>query len=125
MAIRGRYRPYRRKLVRNARLLRRDLTPAERRLWFEFLRDYPQKFTRQKPLGAYVADFYCASARLVVEVDGDSHYAGGAMEQDAARTKALARLSLRVVRFTNDDVLRNFESVCMAILSALQDWKKT
>ena len=65
---------YRRRLKRSARSLRRDPTAAERKLWFEFLRELPQRFTRQKPLGDYIADFYCASSLLIIEVDGDSHY---------------------------------------------------
>jgi very-short-patch-repair endonuclease len=59
---------YRRRLKSSARALRRDPTPAERKLWFEFLRDLPQRFTRQKPLGSYIADFYCASRLLVIEI---------------------------------------------------------
>ena len=66
--------PYRRGLKKSAQSLRRDPTPAERKLWFEFLRDLPVRFTRQKPLGQYIADFYCASRLLVIEIDGDSHF---------------------------------------------------
>ena len=67
--------PYRMHLKLRARGLRRDLTPAERKLWYEFLSGLPQKFTRQKPLGRYIADFYCSKHRLVVEIDGHSHFA--------------------------------------------------
>jgi len=120
MAIR--YRGYRRNLTPRAQALRRDPTPAERRLWYEFLRDLPNKFTRQKPLGRYIADFYCASRRLVVELDGDSHYVPAAERYDAQRTEDLNRLGIRVVRFTNAEVMQDFESVCMAIERALQDY---
>jgi very-short-patch-repair endonuclease len=63
-----RFIPYRRDLKRPSQSLRRDPTPAERKLWYEFLRTLPIKFTRQKPLGHYIADFYCASERLVIEL---------------------------------------------------------
>jgi len=115
-----RFISYRRSLKPRAQSLRRDPTRAERKLWYEFLRDLPQKFTRQKPLGSYIADFYCSSRRLVIELDGDSHYADGAEHYDAARTEALARLGLRIVRFTNEDVTERFEAVCLEISAALQ-----
>jgi very-short-patch-repair endonuclease len=103
---------------RRSRSLRRDPTPAEKKLWFEFLRDQPEKFTRQKPLGPYIADFYCSKRRLVVEVDGDSHFIDDG-RRDAQRTAALQALEVRVVRFTNEDVMQRFEGVCMEIRKAL------
>ena len=110
---------YRTNLTSRAQALRRDPTPAEKKLWFEFLRDLPQKFTRQKPLGQYVADFYCSRRRLVIELDGDSHYTDRAQRYDQVRTDALATRGVRVMRFTNTDVLQNFEAVCAAIAGAL------
>jgi len=83
---RRRYLAYRASLTPRARSLRRDPTPAERKLWYEFLRDLPHKFTRQKPLGRYVVDFYCSALQLAIELDGDSHYAGGAQKYDAMRS---------------------------------------
>ncbi len=112
--------PYRAELTPRARSLRRDPTPAERKLWFEFLRDLPDKFTRQKPLGRYIADFYCSARKLVIELDGDSHYVDGAQRHDRARTAALDHLGIRVVRFTNEDVMQRFEGVCLEILRALR-----
>jgi very-short-patch-repair endonuclease len=115
----GRWIAYRKNLTPRAQALRRDPTPAEKKLWFEFLRDLPQKFTRQKPLGQYVADFYCSRHRLVIELDGDSHYTDRAQRYDQVRTDALATRGVRVMRFTNTDVLQNFEAVCAAIAGAL------
>ena len=112
--------PYRRDLKRRSQALRRDPSPAERRLWFEFLRDLPVKFTRQKPLGRYVADFYCASRMLVIELDGDSHYNDRAQRYDKSRTAELAGLGIRVIRVTNTDVMQSFESVCALILEAIE-----
>jgi very-short-patch-repair endonuclease len=116
----ARYIPYRARLTSRARQLRREPTPAERKLWYEFLAGLPQKFTRQKPLGNYIADFYCARQLLVIELDGDSHYLETAARYDGARSAALRARGIRVVRFTNKDVMESFEGVCMAILSELE-----
>jgi very-short-patch-repair endonuclease len=104
--------------LRRARSLRRDPTPAEKKLWFEFLRDQPEKFTRQKPLGRCIADFYCSAHKLIVEVDGDSHFVDDG-RRDAGRTAELQRLGLRLIRFTSEDVMQRFEGVCMEIRKAL------
>jgi very-short-patch-repair endonuclease len=117
--VTGGYLRYQRRLKPNARALRRDPTPAERKLWFDFLRDLPEKFTRQKPLGAYIADFYCARHRLVIEIDGDSHYTDAGKRYDDRRSTALAGSGVRVLRFTNTDVIQNFEGVCLQVLAAL------
>jgi very-short-patch-repair endonuclease len=117
--VRPRYIPCRPRLTRRARELRREQTPAERKLWYEFLADLPQKFTRQKPLGGCIADFYCAQELLVIELDGDSHYLDGAAGYDSARTAALNARGIRVVRFANSDVMESFEGVCNAILAEL------
>jgi very-short-patch-repair endonuclease len=112
---------YRGSLKLRAQSLRRDPTPAERRLWYEFLRDLPQRFTRQKPLGRYVADFYCSRHQLVIELDGDSHYTDGAQRYDDVRTAELALRGVRVMRFTNTEVMQDFEAVCAAVLRALDE----
>src|SRR5438270_5951399 len=111
--------PYQLRLRTPSRALRRDPTPAERKLWFEFLRALPHKFTRQKPLGAYIADFYCSKLRLVIEVDGDSHFTVAGVRADAARTAALQALGLRVIRFTNAEVMGQFDGVCERMEQAL------
>ena len=110
---------YRRDLKPHARDLRRDPTPAERKLWFEFLSTHFEKFTRQKPLGRYVADFYCARHRLVIELDGDSHFTDAGEQYDRARTDAVAAWRIVVIRFTNSEVLQQFEAVCAKIDEAL------
>ena|SRR5687768_10432467 len=115
-----RFIPYRRDLKQRSQSLRRDPSPAERKLWFEFLRDLPLKFTRQKPLGHYIADFYCSSRRLVIELDGDSHFNDRAQRYDDLRTAALRAEGIRVLRVMNNDVMRNFEGVCATILGILE-----
>ena len=109
---------YRRRL--KARALHHDPTPAERKLWFDFLRHLPIRFSRQKPLGSYIADFYCASHRLIIEVDGDSHFSNAGERYDANRTSALESQGLRVIRFTNLEVMQQFEAVCQRICDALK-----
>jgi very-short-patch-repair endonuclease len=113
--------PYRLTLKTPSRRLRRDATPAESKLWYQFLRTLPQKFTRQKPLGSYIADFYCSEFQLVIEIDGDSHFSEVAERRDAARTAALERHGLRVLRFTNLELRESFEGVCQRILVELKN----
>jgi len=110
---------YRSVLKGCARALRHDTSPAERKLWYEFLRDLPVKFTRQKPLGTYIADFYCSSRQLVIELDGDTHYTGKAQQYDERRTEDLGLCGIRVVRFTNAEVMEHFEGVCARIVDFL------
>ena len=113
------YIRYRRDLKTRAQILRRDPTPAERKLWFEFLRSHSYKFTRQKPLGTYIADFYCAQKQLVIEVDGDSHFTVLGEAYDQRRTEVLAFQCVCVLRFTNTEVMQQFEAVCARIEEAL------
>ncbi|MGB9080167.1 MAG: endonuclease domain-containing protein, partial [Desulfuromonadaceae bacterium] len=106
------YLPYNRNLTILARENRSNPTAAENRIWQKVLRmrqfaDY--KFLRQKPVGDYIVDFYCAGLQLVIEIDGDSH--AETAEYDAERTRFLGSLGLRVIRFSNDDVLRNIDGV--------------
>ena len=111
---------YRRRLKRSARALRNEPTPAERKLWFEFLRELPLRFSRQKPLGDYIADFYCASRLLIIEVDGDTHFTTAGEAHDARRSASLETKGLRVLRFTNLEVMQQFEAVCQRIKDALK-----
>ena len=102
-------------LVSYARQLRKNMTPHERRLWFCFLKQYPVRFVRQKVLGSYIVDFYCAEARLAVELDGAQHYEDKAEKQDQLRTAFLQKYGLQVIRISNQAVDRQFFSVCSQI----------
>lgn len=102
-------------LVPFARKLRREMTKEERHLWYDFLRAYPVRFFRQKVLGKYIADFYCARAKLVIELDGSQHYEDRNIENDAARTAFLEAYGLRVLRVPNNEISRNFRGVCELI----------
>ncbi len=101
--------------LENARRLRREMTPHERKLWYLFLRKYPVKFFKQRIIGSYIVDFYCSSAKLVIEIDGSQHYDIQGMEYDAHRSAFLESFGLKVVRFSNRDIDRNFSSVCEQI----------
>jgi len=104
-----------------ARKLRKDMTREERHLWYDFLREYPIRFLRQKVIGSYVVDFYCAAAKLVVELDGSQHYEEKGIADDQTRTEFLQKYDLRVLRFANNDVMKNFEGVCTAIDREVQE----
>ena len=99
-------------LVPFAKQLRKEMTKEERHLWYDFLRQYPVRFLRQKVLGRYIADFYCPQARLVIELDGSQHYVGNGMETDAQRTRFLESYGLTVIRIPNNAITQNFQGVC-------------
>lgn len=87
------------------------MTPWERKLWYEFLREYPVRFQRQKAIGEYIADFYCAKAKLVIELGG-GHFTDEQHKQDAQRTADLEKPGLEVVRYVNIEIDNNFYGVC-------------
>ena len=103
-----------------AKELRKNMTPWERKLWYEYLRNYPIRFQRQKAIGNYIVDFYCARAGLVVELDGGGHYTTQQQDKDAVRTKELESMNLTVLRICNLDIDRNFTGVCEYIDSAVK-----
>ncbi len=98
-----------------ARNLRNNMTPWERKLWYRFLSKYPIRFLRQKPLGRYIADFYCHKAKLVIELDGSGHYTDMQKKYDNIRTKFLESAGLMVLRFSNYDIDKNLYGVCTKI----------
>ena len=103
----------------NAQKLRREMTKEERRLWYDFLKQLPVTVNRQKVIGRFIVDFYCASAKLVIELDGTQHYEDEGLEADRERDHALSRLGITVVRYSNEDVNRDFDGVCEDILRRL------
>lgn len=98
-----------------AQELRRNMTPQERHLWYDFLSNYPVRFRRQKQFGRYIVDFYCSAAKLILEVDGSQHYTPDGMEYDEERTAYLEGLGFYVLRISNADVDRRFRAVCECI----------
>lgn len=94
-------------------MLRKNMTPEERHLWYDFLRNYPVRFFRQKVLGKYIADFYCASVKLVIELDGSGHFTPTGKQYDKERTAFLSEaFEITVVRIQNVDIHENFYGVC-------------
>ena len=96
------------------------MTPHERKLWYLFLRRYPVKFYKQRIIGSYIADFYCASAKLVIELDGSQHYEQTAIADDRQRDAAFEQLGLQILRFSNREIDQQFPSVCEAIHAAIE-----
>ena len=107
--------------VLRARALRRNLTLPEGLLW-RVLRERPEglKFRRQHPIGGCIVDFYCPAAKLVIEIDGESHSMGDRPERDARRDWWLRSQGLRVLRFNAGDVMKDLQSVLTAINRACQ-----
>jgi len=93
------------------------MTEAEQKLWSKIRKDNikGRRFYRQKILGNYIVDFYCASAKLVIELDGGQHYKKEGKEKDAVRDAYLASLGLKVLRFSDRDVLNNLDGVLQGI----------
>ena len=107
------------KLTSRAQELRRNLTKEERRLWYEYLHNYPYRFRRQVTCGGYILDFYCAAAKLAIELDGSQHYTPEGKQYDLEREAYLASQGICVIRFSNADVLANLRGVCQAIDAAV------
>lgn len=99
-------------LVSNAKELRKNMTKEERHLWYDYLRNKDIRFVRQKIIGNYIVDFYCAKANLVIELDGSQHYEDRGIEYDAQRTKYLEQCGLTVIRIPNNEINSNFNGVC-------------
>ena len=96
------------------------MTKQERRLWYGCLRDCGVRFQRQKVIGHYIVDFYCASAKLVIELDGSQHFEPEGAEYDKRRTAFLEQYGLNIVRIPNNEVDRNFAGVCEYIDNAIR-----
>lgn len=108
-------------MLPRAKRMRKNMTPQESHLWYDYLRDYPIRWYRQRIINSYIVDFYCAHAHLVVEVDGSQHYTEVGQINDAARTHILGLYGLEVIRFTNHDIEKHFDSVCLAIDKKVQE----
>ena len=103
------------KLLRYSQKLRKNMAKEERHVWYDFLKTYPVQFRRQHPIAPYIVDFYCYKARLVVELDGSQHCDSAGFRYDAHRTAALEAQGLKVIRFSNLDVINRFREVCEVI----------
>ena len=106
------------KLTRNAQELRRNMTKEERHLWYDFLKKQAVTFNRQKVIGRYIADFYCAEKKLVIE-DGSQHYMDEGQQADKERDAYFSSLELTVLRYSNRQIHNEFDRVCNDILQHL------
>ena len=105
-------RKHNKEIVPTAKMLRKNMTKEEKHLWYDFLRTYPIRFSRQKVLGNYIADFYCSEAKLIIELDGSEHYTEEGKEYDEKRTAFLEEYGLKVIRIPNTEIHNNFLGVC-------------
>ncbi|WP_036978037.1 endonuclease domain-containing protein [Pseudobutyrivibrio sp. MD2005] len=100
------------KLKQYSRSLRKDMTKEERHLWYDFLKSYPVTIKRQKVFDKYIVDFYCPSAKIVIELDGNQHYEAEGHSADLVRDKYLSDLGIKILRYSNYDINNNFIVVC-------------
>jgi very-short-patch-repair endonuclease len=108
-------------LTPKARFLRKNMTPEERRLWYDFLRTYPVKFLRQKVIDNYIVDFYCPTAKLAIELDGSQHYQKRTAIKDRFRTEIISGYNISVLRIPNNEINDNFAEVCEYIDAVVTD----
>lgn len=102
-------------LLELSKTLRKNMTKQEKHLWYDFLNTYPIRWYRQRIIENFIVDFYCSTAKLVVELDGSQHYEKDSMEYDRFRTEIINLYNIEVLRFSNYDVDNNFEGVCSVI----------
>lgn len=108
-------------LLNVARTLRRNMTRQEKHLWYDFLQHYPIKIYKQRIIDNYIVDFYCHSARLVIELDGSQHYTKQGKLEDETRSENLQKYGMLVLRFSNKDVDEKFEGVCYVIDKTIKE----
>lgn len=116
-------RKHNKNLTENAKALRRNMTKEERHLWYDFLRNYPVRFLRQKIIDNYIVDFYCHNARLVIELDGSQHYDKKCAVKDSIRTEKIESRNLSVIRIPNNYINENFRGVCEYIDDFIKNQK--
>jgi len=111
---------YNKDLILRAKELRKNMTRQESHLWYDYLRLYPARFQRQKTIYHYIVDFYCASAKLIIELDGHQHESAVTKEYDSIRTQAFESAGIAVLRIKNDEVINHFPTVCKSIDQVVQ-----
>ena len=107
--------PRNKKLKGISSSLRKNATPEENKLWYEFLRTYSVRVNRQRIIGDYIADFYCSKAKLIIEIDGSQHFYEKSAVKDKIRTEFFESLGIKVIRFQNDEINQCFYEVCTRI----------
>lgn len=112
------HNPY---LTANAKELRKNMTREEKHLWYDFLKEFPVRFLRQKVIDNYIADFYCSKAKLVIELDGSQHYEPEGLQNDRIRTEKLNAYGLTVIHIPNTEIKKNFSGVCDYIANTVHE----
>jgi very-short-patch-repair endonuclease len=107
--------PYQQHLIEKARKMRKNPTPAEKKLWQNYLKKLPIRILRQRPIDRFIVDFYCAAYKIAIEVDGQQHYTKEGLTYDAERSAILSGYGIKIIRFTNKEVINNFDVVCQQI----------
>ncbi len=103
------------RLTKYSQILRKEMTKEERHLWYDFLKKLTVTVNRQKVIDGYIVDFYCAEAKIVIELDGSQHYEEDAKQKDRIRDQHLAAMGIKVLRYTNLEVNKHFKAVCRDI----------
>ena len=111
--------PYNKSLVENAKELRKNMTPEERHLWYDFLKRLPFNVRRQHNIESYIVDFYIAEKKIVIEVDGIQHNTEDGIKKDTQRDKDLFCWGIKVLRYSNESIRKKFNIVCNDILNNL------
>ena len=119
------YKKHDKSLTPFSQVLRKNMTKEERRLWYDYLRSFPVRFRRQKVIGHYIVDFYCATAMLVIELDGSQHYENDKIIKDEKRTEFLNSFGIKVIRIPNTDINTNFAGVCEYIENLVYERLRT
>jgi len=117
----GNYLPYNPNLTERAKDLRNNMTTEEEKLWINFLKNHEYRFRAQKQIENYIVDFYCAKAKLVIEIDGNIHYDENNIVYDKERTKLFESYGIKVIRFKNEEISNDFNKVCIKINKVIFD----
>ncbi len=117
---------YNPKLKLLARQMRTQMTAAEKKLWYGYLRQHKYRFLRQKPIGNYIADFYCPALQLIIEVDGETHLdkKDNPIFYDKIRTEKLKEIGIKIIRFWNDEILEAFDGVVERLEGVIKSLEK-
>ena len=111
-------------IIIKAKKLRKNMTKQERHVWYDFLRNRPEKWYKQKVIGNYIVDFCCDAFKIIIELDGSQHYEEKSIEYDNKRSKYLENMGYKVIRFINTDVDYRFDSVCESIMCVIKEKRK-
>ena len=112
--------PYDKNKILKAKELRKNMTPQEKKLWYQYLSKYHARFQRQKTISGFIADFFCAKAHLIIEVDGSQHRTASGIAYDKDRTDVFRKYNLDVLRVINEDIELHFQDICRDIDEVVQ-----